>query len=679
MPVDKRRVSNICACTALLFLFFACPADAVHLYNPAGQDYQRFGAALSEWRDLTGATDSWRGLLVGVPDHPSDLTPNGRVDVWFAGTELTLLPDMVLSGSNNELFGFAVERIGDVNDGGRDDFAVGAPGYDGSGLDDGRLYLWYGESLDTAPDVILEGGQAYTGYNGGQFGFAVAAAGDVNGDGIDDLIVGAPYADAGANENGAAFVYYGGGLSHASTPDLTLTGAVAGDHFGWSVYHAGNFLGGNEDCIVVGAPDYDGFFLRGGAAYVFAGAVPPLVPDATPDLTLQPGATNAAEGHFGSVVRGLGRWNSDSYDDIAVGTPYDPDASDLSGRVDVYFGGPLTDGNFDRDVNGELADDQFGYALDDVGDVTGNGRADLLIGAPGQDGDGAGSGRAYIYEGGSSSYASAASLIVLHASGVRPGSLAMDAYGAAVSSAGDFDGDGHLDVAIGAPNGNNRLDALSGYVHLRDSSGTVVPAFLLDWAAAWLPDGAVELRFGLLAAPEDLANLYLARRVLAGGQPVAAPQVVLDAPPALAGGLTFEGGQWRLVDRPDILPAGTELSYELVATLTGGDRVELRDLAGPSPLPSAVAPELGPAHPNPFNPRTTLGFRAAAGAALLCRVLDVRGRQLAVLFRGRASGNWQSVQWNGCDDAGRAAAAGLYLVQLEADGRTLGRRIVLAK
>ncbi len=677
--MDKRRLSNICACTALLFLFFAVPAAGVHLYDPAGQDFQRFGAALSEWQDVAGAADSWRGLLVGVPDHPSDLTPNGRVDVWFAGTELTLLPDLVLSGSNNEKFGFAVQRVGDVNDGGRDDFAVGAPGYDGSGLDDGRLYLWYGESLDTAADVILEGGQAYTGYNGGQFGFSVSAAGDVNGDGIDDLIVGAPYADAGASENGAAFVYYGGSLSNGSTPDLVLTGAVALDHFGWSVADAGNFLGGNEDCVVVGAPDYDGFFFRGGAAYVFAGAVPPLVPDTTSDLTLQPGATNAAQGRFGFVVRGLGRWNSDSYDDIAVGTPYDPDSSDLSGRVDVFFGGLGADGVFDRYVNGELADDQFGYALDDVGDVTGNGRADLLIGAPGQDGDGAGSGRAYIYEGGSSSYTSAASLIILHASGVRPGSLAGDAYGAAVSAAGDFDGDGHLDVAVGAPTGNNRLDALSGYVHLRDSSGTVVPAFLLDWAAAWLPDGAVELRFGLLAAPADVANLYLAREIRDDGGPVAAPQVVLDAPPALAGGLTLEGGLWRLVDRPGFLPAGAELSYELVVTLAGGGRVELRSLAGPPPLPAATAPELGPAHPNPFNPRTTLGFRAAAGTAVRCRVLDVRGRQLAVLFRGRASGAWQTVQWNGRDEAGRAAAAGLYLVQLEAEGRTTARRIVLAK
>jgi hypothetical protein len=679
MPVDKRSICNICACTALLFLFFAGPAVGVHLYDPAGQNGQRLGAALSEWQDVAGAAGSWRGVLVGVPEYPSALTPNGRVDVWFAGTEITLLPDLVLSGSNNEKFGFAVARIGDVNDGGRDDFAVGAPSYDGSGTDDGRLYIWYGESLDAAPDVILEGGQAWTGYVGGQFGFSVSAAGDVDGDGIDDLIVGAPYADAGASENGAAFIYYGGGLSSGSTPDLVLTGAVAGDHFGWSVADAGNFLGGNEDCVVVGAPDYDGFFSRGGAAYVFAGAVPPLDPDTTPDLTLQSGAANGAQGRFGYAVRGLGRWNNDSYDDIAVGTPYDPDLAQLSGRVEIFFGGPGTDGTFDRYVDGELADDQFGYALADVGDVTNNGRADLMIGAPGRDADGAGSGRAYIYEGGSSSYASAASLIVLNAAGVRPGSLAGDAYGSAVSSAGDFDGDGHLDVAAGAPNGNNRLDALSGYVHLRDSSGTVVPAFLLDWAAGWLPDGAVELRFGLLAAPEDVVNLYLAREILGDRAPVTAPQVILDAPPTLADGLTLEDGLWHLVDRPGLLPPGAELSYELVATLSGGGRVELQHLAGPPPLPAVLASELGPAHPNPFNPRTTLSFRAAAGAAVLCRILDVRGRQLAVLFRGRASGTWQQIQWNGRDAAGRAAAAGLYLVQLEADGRTTGRRIVLAK
>ena len=133
------------------------------------------------------------------------------------------------------------------------------------------------------------------------------------------------------------------------------------------------------------------------------------------------------------------------------------------------------------------------------------------------------------------------------------------------------------------------------------------------------------------------------------------------------------------MDRPGVLPSGAELSYALEATLSGGETVRLEALAGPPPAPAVLAPELGPARPNPFNPRTALSFRAPAGTPVLCRVLDLRGRRVAVLHEGRATGVWQQVQWDGRDAAGRTAAAGPYLVQLRAGDRTAVRRIVLAK
>jgi hypothetical protein len=501
------------------------------------------------------------------------------------------------------------------------------------------------------------------------------------------LIVGAPYANAPGLNQGAAFIYYGPISGNSRLPDLQLSGEFPGDLFGWSVTDAGNYFGGNEDAVAVGAPSHSAIIgIEAGAVYIFEGSLFPSEPDSIDDAKLISNAAPRAYGRFGFAVRGIGRWNSDSYDDIAVGapnylTPVPPTMT--RGRVELFFGGtshprePVAD----RYVDGEVNRDFFGFSLARVWDWTDNGQDDLLIGAPGQDADGFESGRAYVYEGNtSSSVHDAASLIVLRANSVNPEALANGLYGFAVAAANDFDGDGQADLAVGAPDGRIWNDALAGTVNVLDSSGTATGTFLLNWSSAWTEDGRVHLEFRFAEPAETLTWFQVSREVLRDGGSLGSPVVVYDGP-ALpgAGSLEVREETWILEEEPEPLPVGARLLYNLVVTLTGGHEVRLDRLAGPTVQSIPIWPELAPPHPNPFNPQTTIAFRSRAGQEIVCRIMDMRGWHVATLFSGSATGAWQEVRWSGQADDGRAVPAGVYLVQLIAGEKTSARRLVLAK
>ncbi len=660
---------------ALLLLPPAAGAD-VYLQDGQATAGDLCGAALSELRGQADDPTSSLGVLIGIPYHDQAGLSAGRVAFWAAGRELTLEPDLVIDGPLAEaLFGFAVARVGDLDGDGWDDFAVGAPGYNLTGADDGQVRIYRGgPALDGTADWILDG--VDTGYQGGRFGFSVSAAGDLDGDGRDDLIVGAPLADSPGTEQGAAFVYLGPPTS-GQAPDLTLTGEVGGDRFGWSVTDAGSFLGGTAS-VCVGAPRFNGVATRAGAAYVYAGGSGVL--DDAYDLKLLSGDASRAYGAFGWAVRGVGRWDGDSYDDLVVGAPYtDQVAVSRAGRIDLFLGGPGADDLPDRYVLGELPGDEFGLSLADPGDATGSSLADVLVGAPGRDQPADDAGRAYLYPGGSGSYASAASLVILPAEGPNPGATAFDAYGYAVSAAGDFDGDGEADLLIGAPDGNRRDNVVTGFADLIASSGQVVPALLVGWDCRWRGPGEVEIGFRLSVPAAQVLELELSRRLVVDGRVLPAEVVLSGAPSAALPGLTVEGQSWRLVDRPGSIPDGAEPEYGLRLGLAGGGELRLDRLAGPGPLPRLEGPELQAARPNPFNPRTTIVFRAPAGRETVCRILDLRGWPVATLWWGRASGDWQQATWAGRGDGGRPVPAGVYLVRVESGGRSRTGSVVLAK
>lgn len=678
MQARRNIVGAVVACSVILAAcLLPATARAVPLQGEVSASLGRFGTAATEIEDQS-ADGRWE-ILVGAPDVDLAGTDAGRAYLWFGGLGLPLSANLVLSGqATGERFGHAVARIGDVNDDGHSDFAVGAPNYSFGGQNRGRVYVFFGgPGLDATPDAVIESPSTTS-----QFGFSISAAGDFNGDGCDDLIVGAPYGDVNGVDAGEAYVCFGASsLGQLIVVDLTLLGPLPGDHFGWSVSDAGNFFRDGVPSVVVGAPANTAGILRPGSALVYRGSteVSPG-PDTIADVTLTSSSVNPAQSWFGYSVRGIGDWDGDGAEDIAVGAPNDQVAGAGAGRIEIFFGGTSPDGTGDRYVKGVLAGDQFGFAVADVGQVIGSARPDVLIGAPGQDASGANAGRAYLYAGGSASYESANSLTAVPAQGVSPGTLPNDVFGFWVTSAGDFDGDGVRDYAVCAPGGNIHNGAEAGYVQLYASSGNVVATALRDWCASWTPSGTVRLEFALLQSPEDVAHLSVWRAVAVVGADAGPRVIVCSGPPdPETMPLVIRGEFWTLLDHPEPLREGESLRYALRLVFADGGEIALENLEGPpAGGPPAGRLELRPAYPNPFNPRTVIPFRAPAGEHVTCRVVDMRGRVVEVLFDGVATGALQSAVWDGRAD-GRPVPAGVYAVQLVAGERVQTRRVVLAK
>jgi hypothetical protein len=263
--------------------------------------------------------------------------------------------------------------------------------------------------------------------SGDHFGNSVSGAGDVNGDGYADVIVGVPQNDPDNKENaGSAYVY--------SVKDGSLlyefSGDSEGDNFGRSVSGAGDVNGDGYADVIVGAywnePDNK---REAGSAYVYSGK------DGSVLWTFH---GDSEYDWFGSSVSGAGDVNRDGYADVIVGAYWnDPDNKENAGSAYVYSG---KDGSVLRTFHGDLGGDYFGYSVSEAGDVNGDGYADVIVGAPGDDLNGNfEAGSAYVYSGKDGSV-----LYTFH------GDSAYDWFGYSVSGAGDVNGDGYADVIVGA-------------------------------------------------------------------------------------------------------------------------------------------------------------------------------------------------------------------------------------
>ena len=274
-------------------------------------------------------------------------------------------------------------------------------------------------------------------------GQVVADAGDLNGDGFRDLVVGAPRYSNGQNNEGAALVYLGDAGGIDATPDAIYEGGTADLRAGTAVAGVGDFNGDGYDDFIVGVPGDDGAGTDAGVAFLFLGGA---VLDANPDGIfgrLQTGATS------GTSVAGLGDANGDGYADLAVGSPlFDGTAVD-AGRVDVYFGGAAINTTSDGVIQSGMAGLRFGSALSAAHDANGDGYADLLVGTPffasGQTNEGA----VYVYLGGAGTGFNTASDLIIQSN------QAEAQIGLALAGLGDVNGDGFSDFAVGAPLFNN--------------------------------------------------------------------------------------------------------------------------------------------------------------------------------------------------------------------------------
>jgi hypothetical protein len=356
------------------------------------------------------------------------------------------------SNQANAHFGSAVGSAGDVNGDGYSDILVSAPGFANGQANEGAAFVWHGSiyglgssSDPTTANWKAEGDQALA-----YFGSAVAAAGDVNGDGYGDVIIGADGYDNGQTNEGQATVYYGSATSLSQSPAWTAESDQDGAAFGRSLGSAGDVNGDGYSDMIIGAYKFTNGETNEGRAYVYYGANSGL--SGSPAWTAE---SNQAQAFFGYTVSTAGDVNGDGYSDVLIGA-YQYKSGNTwrdgnEGAAFVWYGsaaglGPDGDpANASWMVDGDQQGAQFGYSVSTAGDVNGDGYSDVIIGAPAYNNGPAYEGRVFIY------YGSAAGLSVVTARWTAEGNQAGAAFGSSVAAAGDITGDGFADVIVGVP------------------------------------------------------------------------------------------------------------------------------------------------------------------------------------------------------------------------------------
>ena len=420
----------------------------------------------------------------------------------------------------NDTSGWSVASAGDVNGDGFGDVLIGAPGasaQDNNNPRAGETYVVFGKSggLAATPDLAAvaagTGGFVIYGWQERKSGYSVASAGDFNGDGLDDIVIGEnSFRDGSPTVVGTTYVVYGrtgagpaNGIdlqqlaSGTSTLGFVIRSASPDDGVGKSVASAGDINGDGFDDLIIGASRH-----YGGSAYVVFGRTG--ISGASVDLAAVSAGTGGfvitgadAGDYFGTAVSSAGDINGDGLDDLLIGAPNAEGAAGnggTPGRSFVIYGrtggfGPSVDLGAVRSgtggfvVYGRDGNIQSGTAVAAAGDINGDGFADLIIGGPagtGPSGNRPFSGESYVVYGSAEGFGAGIDMAAIAAGAggggfVIHGQDAGDQSGTAVSGAGDLNGDGFDDIIIGAPTANGV--GFAGTTDFKERSGETYVVF----------------------------------------------------------------------------------------------------------------------------------------------------------------------------------------------------------
>ena len=400
--------------------------NASTLYTLSGGFYDSFGSGLSDAGDVNG--DGYADILVGA----ATVGGSSGAAYLYLGDSTRVAPSaaFAVAGVSGDALGQDVAGLGDVNGDGFADFAIGAP-YADSPDDGGDVLVYLGSATNPVYQATLSSAQAYA-----HFGISVAAAGDVDGDGFADLLVGLDGWDGSIWENvGAAQLFLGSPAGLSASEDWSTFGNNAGAEQGTTLASAGDVNGDGYDDVLVGAPFFDNGQTDEGRAWFFAGTANGL--GTTAAWTVE---ANVADAQLGTALAGLGDVNGDGLEDIAIGAPgYNADG----GYVGIHLGsaaGPVTVPFWSLlGTSGDL----LGTSAAAAGDVNGDGFADLVAGAPGYSNGQSGEGAAIVVLGGSSAPNALPAWLV-------EGNQSSAELGCSVAGLGDTNGDGYDDIAVGS-------------------------------------------------------------------------------------------------------------------------------------------------------------------------------------------------------------------------------------
>ena len=469
-------------------------------FGTGGSSFQPnyFGLSVANIGDLNN--DGIADIAVGAPGNDN----KGTVYVLFMNTDGTVkstkkIDDSTTNGppslADRTFFGASVASIGDINSDGTTDIAVGA-----SGNDSGAIYIILLNSDgtvngtakidDSTTDSLVFGSDS-------NFGTSVANIGDLNGDGMPDIAVGAPYEgtnDGGSNTGAVHIIYldaiapHGTGSARETVKidDTTADGPILsdGDRFGYSVAGIGDLDGDGVEDIAVGAyQDTHGGAGTGVIHILFMNTGGTIKRSVEINSSTLNGPTLSTDDRFGISVAGIGDLNNDGIPDIVAGANYDDTGGRDKGAIHILF--MNTNGSVKETVkiddstpNGPVLsiDDEFGASVALIGDLDDDGVSDIAAGAPTDATGGDSRGAIHILL--MNSDGTVKSTIKIDDSTTDGPALAdYDKFGASVAGIGDLNNDGTTDIAVGAPDNDNKGTV---YVLFMNTDGTVKSTIKID-------------------------------------------------------------------------------------------------------------------------------------------------------------------------------------------------------
>jgi len=410
-------------------------------FIPGNMANIQMGYAVSNAGDLNN--DGFQDVIVGAPGYKSN---EGAVFAFYGSANglnprsYTILEKHVADGK----FGMFLSGGGDVNGDGFDDIVVGTPFYSGDfGYDQGAIYVFYGSSagVQTTPDIFDEI------QNNGYFGISVAIAKDLNGDGYDDILVGADKTSAPGGmptdfNDGLVTVINGGPWGILFTPITEIYSPATTSSFGIKVSGAGDVNGDGYNDMMVGDGD---------SVYVYHGGPNGVY---NPPSRILGGPQGNS--YFGVSMAGGGDINKDGYDDVVIGdrnyTDYSGSYHPECGAVHIFYGSLTGLSTTPSDIIKYNQDNaHFGHKVEFAGDINGDGASDIIVSAVGQSNwriTAPDDGTVFVYLGGSGGLnKTPVSTITSNKS--------LSTMGSGIAGA-DVNGDGKSDIIAGAQNYMNR-------------------------------------------------------------------------------------------------------------------------------------------------------------------------------------------------------------------------------
>ncbi|TET45637.1 T9SS type A sorting domain-containing protein [candidate division TA06 bacterium] len=642
---------------AILLLFStvsAQPFTILSLTEPIPEEDALFGWSVSAAGDVNG--DGFHDVLVGARLAEVDgLRSAGEAFLFLGPYLISVVPLTESVPESAAYFGRTVSAAGDVDGDGFDDVIVGAPG------SDGRAVVFLGPDLESAIPLTEPVPERWA-----NFGISVSGAGDVNGDGFDDVIVGSEESEVGGLHGAAeAFVFLGPALDSV----ISLTEPVPEEfaRFGATVSGAGDVNGDGFDDVIVGARGANPWGITdAGEAFLFLG--PDL--DSVIPLT-EPVPEQSA--FFAGSVSGAGDVNGDGVDDVIVGARYaDPWGISAAGEVFLFLGPDLDSViPLSEPVPEELA--LFGWSVSGAGDVNGDGFNDVLVGAAGTVDGLAMAGEAFLFLGPDLDS-------VISFSEPAPDSDAGFSY--SLSGAGDVDGDSLSDLVVGAPLGDVHGMETAGeaFVFFTRTASIEKDGGVLSLDAP--PDTVfVDSSYGVMATVLNLGNVVLTFNVVATIDGHGDTVQVSGLAPDSSIQVTFENWQ---------VPSTDSVSYTMTVCTRVLDDVDSTNDCGEKSIfaynPVGVEEqssefnvrglrfELLQNEPNPFGQRTVIGYSLPAAGAVTLEVYDITGRLVKTLVDEHQKLGSYRIEWKA-----KTASSGIYFYRLQAGGFRDTKKMTLLK